>query len=104
MRYSSAALLAKVCLCAFGLGAATLSSALAQDRMPPVPPENYNEDQRKAADELGVQTYAVDTAPSIKTHPVRAARIAFMHTWMSTQAEGWWRLEFDWYVSSIPVG
>src|SRR5262249_23701486 len=53
------------------------------------------DDLRKAADELGVQTYAVDAAPSVKTHPLRAARIAFMHTWMSTQAEGWWRLEFD---------
>jgi hypothetical protein len=53
------------------------------------------DDLRKAADDLGVQTYAVDAAPSVKTHPIRAARIAFMHTWMSTQAEGWWRLEFD---------
>jgi len=26
---------------------------------------------------------------------VRAARIALMHTWLSTQGEGWWRLEFD---------
>jgi hypothetical protein len=49
----------------------------------------------KAAAELGVQTYAVATAPEVKTHPVRAARIAIMHTWLSTQSEGWWRLEFD---------
>jgi hypothetical protein len=49
----------------------------------------------KAATELGLKAYAVETAPEVKTHPVRAARIAFMHTWMSTQAEGWWRLEFD---------
>jgi len=53
------------------------------------------EDLGKAATELGVQTYAVDAAPSVKTHPVRAARVAMMHTWTSTQAEGWWRLEFD---------
>ena len=33
--------------------------------------------------------------PSVKTHPARAARIAIMHTWLGTQAEGWWRLEFD---------
>ena len=50
---------------------------------------------RKAAAELGVQAYAVEAAPSVKTHPLRAARIAFMHTWQNTQAEGWWRLEFD---------
>jgi Zinc carboxypeptidase len=52
-------------------------------------------DLAKAAAELGVQAYAVATAPDVKTHPARAARIAIMHTWLSTQSEGWWRLEFD---------
>ena len=52
-------------------------------------------DLSKAAAELGVQAYAVASAPEVKTHPARAARIAIMHTWLSTQAEGWWRLEFD---------
>ena len=45
--------------------------------------------------ELGVHAYAVAAAPAVKTHPLRAARIAIMHTWLNTQAEGWWRLEFD---------
>ncbi len=49
----------------------------------------------KAGAELGVRAYAVAAAPAVKTHPLRAARIALMHTWLSTQAEGWWRLEFD---------
>ncbi len=49
----------------------------------------------KAGVELGVRAYAVAAAPSVKTHPIRAARIAMMHTWLSTQSEGWWRLEFD---------
>jgi hypothetical protein len=49
----------------------------------------------KAGLELGVRAYAVAEPPAVKTHPVRAARIAMMHTWMSTQSEGWWRLEFD---------
>ena len=49
----------------------------------------------KAAADLGVQAYAVAAAPDVKTHPLRAARIAMMHTWGNTQAEGWWRLEFD---------
>ena len=49
----------------------------------------------KAAGELGVQVYAVDAAPAVKTHPARAARIAMMHTWLGTQSEGWWRIEFD---------
>jgi hypothetical protein len=53
------------------------------------------DDLRKAAAELGVQVWAVDAAPTVKTHPLRASRIAFMHTWVNTQAEGWWRLEFD---------
>jgi hypothetical protein len=52
-------------------------------------------DFAKAGAELGVQAYAAAAAPSVKTHPLRAARIAMMHTWQSTQAEGWWRLEFD---------
>jgi len=42
-----------------------------------------------------VQVYAAASAPSVKTHPARAARIALMHTWLGTQAEGWWRVEFD---------
>ena len=52
-------------------------------------------DLGNAAAELGIQAYATAAAPTVKTHPVRAARIAIMHTWTSTQAEGWWRLEFD---------
>jgi hypothetical protein len=52
-------------------------------------------DLARAAAELGIRAYAVDAAPTVKTHPVKPARIAFMHTWQSTQAEGWWRMEFD---------
>ncbi|MGC1907426.1 MAG: hypothetical protein WA715_26615, partial [Candidatus Acidiferrum sp.] len=32
---------------------------------------------------------------SVKTHALRAARVAFVHTWLSTQTEGWWRLALD---------
>lgn len=52
-------------------------------------------DLNAAAAELGLKVYATDAAPSVKTHPVKAARVAIMHTWLSTQDEGWWRLEFD---------
>jgi hypothetical protein len=52
-------------------------------------------DLDKAAAELGVRAYAVAATPSVKTHASRAARIAVMHTWLSTQSDGWWRLEFD---------
>ncbi|MFN0109997.1 MAG: M14 family zinc carboxypeptidase [Blastocatellia bacterium] len=52
-------------------------------------------DLNAAAIELGLKVYATNAAPSVKTHSVKAARIAMMHTWISTQDEGWWRLEFD---------
>jgi hypothetical protein len=48
-----------------------------------------------AATELGIQVYAVASAPAVKTHVLRPARIAMMHTWLSTQDEGWWRLALD---------
>jgi hypothetical protein len=52
-------------------------------------------DLEKAAGEAGLQVVALGAAPSVKTHPVRAARVAFVHTWLSTQTEGWWRLALD---------
>ena len=45
--------------------------------------------------DLGLKGYALASAPTTPTHPVRAARIAIMHTWISTQTEGWWRQAFD---------
>jgi hypothetical protein len=44
---------------------------------------------------LGLQATSISAMPSVKTHPVRAARVAFVHTWLSTQAEGWWRIALD---------
>lgn len=49
----------------------------------------------RAAGELGLRILATETAPPVKTHAVKAPRIALMHTWLTTQDEGWWRLEFD---------
>jgi hypothetical protein len=49
----------------------------------------------RAANETGLRATALSTAPNVKTHPVRAARVAFVHTWLSTQTEGWWRLALD---------
>ncbi len=45
--------------------------------------------------ELGLKAYGVAAAPSVPTHPARAARVALMHTWLSTQTEGWWRQALD---------
>jgi hypothetical protein len=50
--------------------------------------------QRSAA-ELGLSVLALPSAPAVKTHPVRTPRIALVHTWLSTQDEGWWRMAFD---------
>jgi len=50
---------------------------------------------QRAANDLGIQVFAIAEAPTVKTHPVKAARVAVMHTWLSTQDEGWWRLAFD---------
>jgi hypothetical protein len=52
-------------------------------------------DLRQAATSLEVQVYAVESAPAVKTHPVKAPRVALMHTWLTTQDEGWWRLALD---------
>ena len=55
-------------------------------------------DDTKSADAL--KSLALDgtrlaAAPSVATHAVTAPRIAFMHTWLATQTEGWWRYAFD---------
>ncbi len=31
----------------------------------------------------------------MKTHAVKTARVALMHTWLNTQNEGWWRIALD---------
>jgi hypothetical protein len=52
-------------------------------------------DLDRAAADLGLPVVALGAAPNVKMHPVRAARVAFVHTWLSTQTEGWWRLALD---------
>jgi hypothetical protein len=50
---------------------------------------------RREVSDLGLQAVGLAIAPAVKTHPLRAARVALLHTWLSTQAEGWWRLALD---------
>jgi len=52
-------------------------------------------DLNKAAGELGIRAYATAEAPAVKSHLLRAPRIAILHTWTNAQSDGWWRLEFD---------
>src|SRR5215204_2801053 len=54
-------------------------------------------DLDKAANEVGLKAVGLAAAPSVKTHAARAARLALLHTWTSTQTEGWWRQAFDTY-------
>src|SRR5271170_2916361 len=49
----------------------------------------------KALADTGLQATALASVPTVKMHAVRAARIAYVHTWLSTQMEGWWRLALD---------
>jgi hypothetical protein len=45
--------------------------------------------------QLCLNAIRLAAAPDVPTHPAKAPRIAFMHTWQATQTEGWWRYEFD---------
>jgi hypothetical protein len=45
--------------------------------------------------DLSLDGSRLAAAPSGPIHAVTAPRIAFMHTWLSTQTEGWWRYAFD---------
>ena len=54
-------------------------------------------DLDKVTGELGLKAYALPAAPAVKTHAARAARVALLHTWTSTQTEGWWRQALDLY-------
>ena len=48
-----------------------------------------------ATKSLGLKAFGMASAPSVKMHPVRAPRVAIMHSWTNTQTEGWWRIAFD---------
>ena len=45
--------------------------------------------------ESSLSAVRLRAAPSVATHPAAAPRVAFMHTWLATQTEGWWRYAFD---------
>ncbi|HRI03838.1 MAG TPA: M14 family zinc carboxypeptidase [Pyrinomonadaceae bacterium] len=49
----------------------------------------------KEATDLGLTAVAVDKVPEVASHAVTAPRIALVHTWLNTQDEGWYRIEFD---------
>jgi hypothetical protein len=49
------------------------------------------------ATELGLKAEAVESPPTVKSHPLTAPRIGYMHSWLRTQDEGWWRAALDTY-------
>ncbi len=50
---------------------------------------------RTAVRELGLTGVAVASAPAVRSHEVRAPRVALVHSWLETQNEGWVRYAFD---------
>jgi hypothetical protein len=45
--------------------------------------------------DLSLDATHLAVAPSVPSHAATAPRVAFMHTWLATQTEGWWRYAFD---------
>ncbi len=45
--------------------------------------------------DLSLDAVHLAATPSVASHAATAPRIAFMHTWLATQTEGWWRYAFD---------
>jgi hypothetical protein len=58
-------------------------------------PADLSAQLQKAAIELGITAVAVDKLPEVAQHPLAAPRIVLVHTWINTQDEGWFRIEFD---------
>ncbi len=51
----------------------------------------------KAVADLGLTAESVDAAPTVKAHALTIPRIGYLHSWLRTQDEGWWRAAFDHY-------
>jgi hypothetical protein len=50
----------------------------------------------RALSALALTAKPLSAMPSARMHPLdHLPRIAFMHTWLDTQTEGWWREAFD---------
>jgi hypothetical protein len=58
-------------------------------------PGNLPQLLEEAAREFGFTAVGVSTAPAVASHAVATPRIAVMHTWQTTQQEGWMRLGLD---------
>lgn len=52
-------------------------------------------DLQKAASNLGIQVVSAALEPTVARHALAVPRIALLHTWTSTQNEGWFRLALE---------
>jgi hypothetical protein len=50
---------------------------------------------QSAAHDLSVQVFGAIDEPQVARHEVKVPRIALLHTWTSTQNEGWFRLALE---------
>jgi Zinc carboxypeptidase len=50
---------------------------------------------KSALKDAGLEAASLTAMPSVAHHAAATPRIAFMHTWLGTQTEGWWREAFD---------
>ncbi len=58
--------------------------------------QNADEARLKSAlADAGLSAVGLAALPDVATHAAATPRIAFMHTWIATQTEGWWREAFD---------
>src|SRR5206468_868559 len=47
--------------------------------------------------ELGLSAFAVLSVPVVRLHDLDLPRIGYVHSWIRTQDEGWWRAALDRY-------
>ena len=60
-------------------------------------PPDLRQRLEAAVTELGLTAHAFAQPPAVKTHEMGVPRIAIVHSWINTQNEGWYRIEFDRY-------
>ncbi|NJC08788.1 M14 family zinc carboxypeptidase [Polymorphobacter fuscus] len=51
----------------------------------------------RVAEALGVAGEAVAAMPNVASHVLTTPRIGYVHSWLRTQDEGWWRAALDTY-------
>ncbi len=60
-------------------------------------PANLTEILESAATEFGFVARGMGAMPDVPNHPVGTPKVAVMHTWTTTQQEGWLRVGLDQY-------